>query len=102
MSSGHRMLVSFDGSRDIGREVADGRVPIWGGKLGRDGGHPIEQSAEKYLGGEPSQGGIVAEVGQDIKTAERLPPLELQLDLPAQVGRPANNGRRQASRVEPS
>src|SRR3984957_13019274 len=83
MSRGHKMLVSFHGSHDIGREVADGRVPLWGGSLDGEGSHPIEQGAEQDLRVEPGQGGVVAEVGQDVEAAERLPPLELQLDLPS-------------------
>ena len=63
ISSGQRMVVSFHGSQDIGREVADGRVPVWGGKLDRSGGHPVEQGAEQDFRVEPGQGGVVAEVG---------------------------------------
>src|ERR1700723_4763530 len=82
MSNGQRMLVSFHGSHDIARLLADGREPLWGGKLGRDGGHPVEHGAEQYLGVEPSERGVVTVVGQDVEAAERLPAFELQLDLP--------------------
>ncbi len=57
------MLVVFQGSHDIGRDVGDGRGVLRGGKLGRDGGHPIEQGTEKELGVEPGQGRVVAIVG---------------------------------------
>ena len=64
---GQRMLVSFQGSHDIGRDDDEGRVPLRGGKLGRDGGHPIEQCAEENLCVEPSQRRVVARVGQQVE-----------------------------------
>src|ERR1019366_5700961 len=88
------MLVSFHGCRAIGRAVAaspwpprraiDGCELHRGGKLASDGAHPIEQDAEQDLRVEPRDDGVVTVVGQTVAAAERLPALELQLDLPAQ------------------
>ena len=82
--SGHRMLVSFHGSHDIARVAVDGRAPLRGEKLGRDGGHPIEQRAEEHLRVEPRERGVVTPVGQGVEAAERLPSFEWQFDLPAE------------------
>lgn len=79
------MLVVFHGSHDMGLDVGDGRVVVRGGKLGRDGGHPIEQRAEQELCVEPCERRVVAIVGQLVEAAERLPSFELQLDLPAKA-----------------
>ena len=79
------MLVSFHGSHDIGRDVAKGVGPLWGGKLGRDGGHPVEHQAEQHLRVDPRERGVVSLIGQQVEPAERLPAFELQLDLPSQT-----------------
>src|SRR5260370_10104039 len=83
MISGQRMLVSFHGSQDIAR-VLVGSLQLRGGKLGRNGGHPIEQRAEQQLRVEPRERGVVSPVGQPVEAAELLPALELKLNLPAQ------------------
>jgi hypothetical protein len=82
MRRGQRMLVSFHGSQDIGREVGEGGGPRRGGNLGRNGGHPIEERTEQDFCVEPGQRRVVSPIGQLIKPAQRFPSLELQLHLP--------------------
>src|SRR5260370_40739539 len=86
MISGQRMLVSFHGSQDIARGLG-GSLQLRGGKLGRNGGHPIEQRAEQQLRVEPRARGVVAPVGQPFDAAQRLPALAFKLNLPARSDR---------------
>ena len=74
------------------RGFGDGLELHRGGKL-VPGGHPVEHESEQHLRVEPGDDGVVAVVRQAVEAAERLPPLELQLDLPAQtVGLQAHRG----------
>src|SRR5689334_10093003 len=56
-TSGYSRLVSFQGSHDIGRVEA--LASVWGGKLGRNVGHPIEQGTEQDLAIHPGEDGVV-------------------------------------------
>ena len=85
------MLVTFHGCLAMGRDGAspagpsrcalDRRELHRGGKLVSDGTHPIEQDPEQHLRVEPSDDRVVAVVRESVEAAERLPSLELQLDL---------------------
>lgn len=81
-----RIEVSFQDCRIhvTGRSSSLRLRPLRGGGK-RGGAHALHEQREQHLRVEPRGGGFVQVVGQPIESAERLPSLEEQLDLAAQL-----------------
>ena len=94
MIAGQRIDVIFHGCRASGRlrggnagtaAAVASRVVLWGENLRYGGGHSVHEESKENLGVQPCEYRVTSVVGKLVEVTERLPPLELQFDLPAQL-----------------